>query len=108
NRINTARSVTRKRVAIARDAAFCFYYEDNLHLLADAGADLVAFSPLTDRCLPENTDVVYLGGGYPEVFAEQLASNHEMRSSLRRFHAAGGSIYAECGGMMACSEQLRR
>jgi cobyrinic acid a,c-diamide synthase len=102
-----AAATSRVRVAVARDAAFCFYYQDNLDLLAAEGADIVPFSPLEDHVLPEGTALLYLGGGYPEVFAAQLAANGPMRSAVRAFHGQGGSIFAECGGMMACAESLR-
>ncbi|MBY0525498.1 MAG: cobyrinate a,c-diamide synthase [Gemmataceae bacterium] len=96
---------TRRRVAVARDAAFCFYYPENLELLERAGGEIVPFSPLTDSSLPAGTDVAYLGGGYPELHAATLAANDAMRQSLRAFHAKGGTIYAECGGLMyACRE----
>jgi cobyrinic acid a,c-diamide synthase len=97
----------RVRVALARDQAFCFYYEDNLDLLRDAGAEVVPFSPLDDAGLPPGAQLVYLGGGYPEVFAARLASNRSMKDAICRFHAEGGAIYAECGGLMACAEVLR-
>lgn len=96
----------RCRVAVARDPAFCFYYEDNLDGLRDAGAEIVPFSPLDDPELPAAVELVYLGGGYPELHAERLASNASMRASLRRYHAEGGAILAECGGLMACTESL--
>jgi cobyrinic acid a,c-diamide synthase len=97
----------RCRVAVARDAAFCFYYQDNLDLLQEAGADLVPFSPLNDPELPPNLDLVYLGGGYPELHAERLAGNVAMADRLRAYHAQGGRIYAECGGLMyACRELI--
>lgn len=95
------------RLALARDAAFCFYYEDNLDLFRALGAEITPFSPLDDATLPEGTDLVYLGGGYPEVFASRLAANQPMRTAMRQFHAAGGLILAECGGLMACVEHLR-
>ena len=95
------------RVGLARDPAFCFYYEDNLDLLRAAGAEIVPFSPLDDPALPEGVELVYLGGGYPEVFAARLAANAPMRQSIRRYHAEGGAILAECGGLMACAETLR-
>jgi cobyrinic acid a,c-diamide synthase len=92
-------------VAVARDAAFCFYYADNLELLEAAGATIVPFSPLTDTSLPAGTQFLYLGGGYPELHAANLARNDALRQSIRRFHAEGGTIYAECGGLMyACRE----
>lgn len=97
----------RVRVALARDPAFCFYYADNLDLLRAEGAEVVPFSPLDDPALPEGTEFVYLGGGYPEVFADRLAANEPMKRSIRRFHAEGGAVLAECGGMMACAEVLR-
>jgi cobyrinic acid a,c-diamide synthase len=94
------------RLALARDPAFCFYYEDNLDRLRAAGAEIVPFSPLEDAALPGGVELVYLGGGYPEVFAERLAANAPMRAAIRRFHAEGGTIFAECGGMMACCRTL--
>lgn len=101
-----AESRPHTRVAVARDEAFCFYYEDNLDALHDAGAELVPFSPLADAEIPEGASLVYLGGGYPELHAERLAANTAMRRAIAAYHAAGGSILAECGGMMACCREL--
>jgi cobyrinic acid a,c-diamide synthase len=100
------RAAARRRVAVARDAAFCFYYPDNLELLQAAGAEVVPFSPLAGAGLPPDVDLVYLGGGYPEVHAERLAANRAMRDSLRRYHEQGGALYAECGGLMYCCREL--
>ncbi len=93
-------STSRVRLAVARDRAFCFYYEDNLKMLEQAGAELVFFSPLSDQMLPKNCHGVYLGGGYPELHAAELSYNHTMLSSVRDFGNSGGIIYGECGGFM--------
>ncbi len=93
------------RIGVARDRAFCFYYEDNLEMLARSGAELVAFSPIADRELPPGLDGLYFGGGYPELSAAALAGNGSMRASVRAASAAGMPIYAECGGFMyLCAE----
>ena len=95
------------RLAIARDAAFHFYYEDNLDILRNEGAELVEFSPLSDAALPENVDGVYIGGGFPEMFSQSLEANTSMRRSIRDFARNGGSIFAECGGFMYLCRSLR-
>jgi len=95
-----------RRVAVARDAAFCFYYPENLEALEAAGGEIVPFSPLTDSALPKDTDLLYLGGGYPELRAQILAENESLRGAIRRFHQQGGTIYAECGGLMYASSEL--
>ena len=70
-----AAAARRARIGIARDAAFCFYYHDNLELLRTLGAELIDFSPIADRALPPDLDGIYLGGGYPELHAEALSAN---------------------------------
>ncbi len=90
----------RTAIAVARDAAFNFYYQDSLDLLEAWGAELVPFSPLADASLPDGVGGVYLGGGYPELHASDLAANHSMLASLRRAHRRGVTVYAECGGAM--------
>ncbi len=94
------------RFGVARDEAFSFYYEDNLDLLREQGAIIVPFSPLRDTVLPKGLDALYLGGGYPELYAKQLSANRSMLDSVRAFAAAGNPIYAECGGMIFLGEQL--
>ncbi len=101
------RAVARRvRVGLARDAAFCFYYQDNLDLLEEAGAELVEFSPIRDGELPRDIRGLYLGGGYPELHAGRLAENRAMREAVRRFAASGFPVYAECGGFMYLTEAI--
>jgi cobyrinic acid a,c-diamide synthase len=95
------------RLGVARDRAFCFYYPENLELLAQRGAELVFFSPLEDRELPADLDGIYLGGGYPELYAEQLAGNEGLKQALKKSAAGGLPIYAECGGLMYLARDLR-
>jgi len=94
------------RIGVARDRAFCFYYEDNFDLLRAAGAELVFFSPLEDRCLPEGLDGLYLGGGYPELYARELSGNLDMRQAIYDWAESGRPLYAECGGFMYLSEGI--
>ena len=90
----------RVRIGVARDAAFCFYYPDNLELLAAYGAEIAFFSPMTDDRLPEDIDGLYLGGGYPELHAATLADNHHLKDEIQSSSRAGMPVYAECGGFM--------
>lgn len=87
-------------IAVARDEAFHFCYEENLALLEEAGATLRFFSPLSDDELPQGTQGVLLSGGFPELFAEPLSANAGMHQALRDAHHRGLPIYAECGGLM--------
>ncbi len=94
-------------IGVARDAAFCFYYAENLRLLERAGARLVYFSPLKDRRLPPGLSGLYFGGGYPESFPGRLAANRGLRREILQVLRAGMPVYAECGGLMYLSESLR-
>ncbi len=98
--------VPRVRLGIARDAAFHFYYPDNLEAIVERGAEWTAFSPLADPRLPPDLDGLYFGGGYPEVYAARLADNATMLDEVRRFAASGRAIYAECGGLMYLGRAL--
>lgn len=93
-------------LGIAQDDAFNFYYQDNLEALREAGVVLKPFSPIKDKTLPADVDALYLGGGYPEEFAAQLAANTEMKQAIRNFSLADKPIYAECGGLMYLGKQL--
>jgi cobyrinic acid a,c-diamide synthase len=88
------------RIAVARDAAFCFVYEDNLRLLREAGAEVVTFSPLDDARLPADIHGIYLPGGYPELYAGRLAANNAMKAAVLNAVEAGMPVYAECGGFI--------
>lgn len=94
------------RIGIARDRAFCFYYEDSLEALRELGAELVEFSPLSDGALLEELDGLYLGGGYPELYAKQLAENTGMRRSIRHALEDGLPCIAECGGFMYLTQMI--
>ena len=88
------------RLAVALDEAFCFYYEDNLEMLRRFGAEIIPFSPLRDACLPEHIHGIYIGGGYPEIYAERLSENESMRMDILRAGRRGLPIIGECGGYM--------
>ena len=94
------------RIAVARDNAFCFYYEDSLQALRELGAELVEFSPLADAALPPDIQGLYLGGGYPELYAKTLSENAAMRASVRAAVTAGLPTIAECGGFMYLTESI--
>lgn len=90
----------RVKVAVAMDRAFHFYYQDNLDILSHLGADIVPFSPMEDRSLPDGTSALYIGGGFPELVAEELESNTSMRRDILEKAKLGMPIFAECGGLM--------
>ncbi len=100
------RTRCRCRIAVARDEAFCFLYEDSLDALREAGAELIFFSPLRDSRLPDRADGLYLCGGYPELHARELAENDGMRQSIREAVTAGLPTVAECGGFLYLQQSL--
>ena len=94
------------RIAVARDKAFCFYYEDSLETLTEMGAECIPFSPLHDKTLPQNIQGLYLGGGYPELYVKQLSQNNTMLHSIRSALQQGLPCIAECGGFMYLTESI--
>ncbi|MEH2395673.1 MAG: cobyrinate a,c-diamide synthase [Nostoc sp.] len=94
------------RIAVARDRAFNFYYQDNLDLLQQLGAELVFWSPLEDAGIPKDVQGMYFGGGFPEVFAQQLAENTSVRDAVKTAIIKGMPTVAECGGLMYLCEQI--
>ena len=96
-----------KRIAVAQDEAFHFYYAANLEWLRQQGVEIVSFSPLHDSKVPENVDALLLGGGFPEVFAEKISANNSMLSSLKQTVESGMPTYAECGGLMILAESIK-
>jgi len=95
------------KIAVARDKAFCFVYESNLQLLRSCGAELIEFSPLADTSLPEGVSGIYLPGGYPELFAEELSQNSSMKLAIRGAIDVGMPVYAECGGFIYLTSGVR-
>jgi len=95
------------RMGFLRDAAFSFYYPENLEQLEQSGADLIPVSPLTANALPANLDALYIGGGFPETHGAALSANHDFLASLRSAALSGLPIYAECGGLMLLSQAIR-
>jgi cobyrinic acid a,c-diamide synthase len=94
------------RIGVAQDRAFGFYYQDTIDVLRECGAEIVPFSPLDDETLPANTDGLYLGGGFPELYAPELARNAGLRTAMQEHARQSRPIYAECGGLMALGRSL--
>lgn len=104
--IKSDQKVEPVRLAIAQDRAFSFYYADNLDILRTLGAQLVPWSPLADATLPEGVQGLYFGGGFPEVFAAELAANSTAKAAVKTAIAAGMPTYAECGGLMYLCDRI--
>ena len=94
-----------RRIALAHDKAFSFYYQANRLALQGAGAEIIEFSPINDAEVPD-ADLLYIGGGYPELYRKDLEANTSMRASIRRFIESGKKFYAECGGLMYLAESI--
>jgi cobyrinic acid a,c-diamide synthase len=99
-------SASKVRIGVVHDRALNFYYQENLDLLSCLGAEIVRFSLLDDQEIPRGLHGLYLGGGFPEIFADALSSRQAMNESIRAFHRSEGVIYAECGGLMVLCEAL--
>ncbi|MBE6063015.1 MAG: cobyrinate a,c-diamide synthase [Clostridium butyricum] len=93
------------KIGIAMDKAFSFYYRDNIELLEEIG-EVIYFSPMNDKSIPEGLDFLYIGGGYPEVFKEQLEANVSMKESIKKALEGGLKCYAECGGLMYLTKEI--
>jgi len=113
NDINTGRSERAKekegvRIAVAFDEAFNFYYQDTFELLMQEGAELVYFSPIEAKTLPDSIKALYIGGGFPELYARELSSNTQILNAVKDFYDDFGVIYAECGGLIYLMEELEK
>lgn len=102
----TAKTRETVKIAIAYDEAFNFYYQDSFDALKEAGAELLPFSPLHDEALPKDISGIYIGGGFPEVFADKLSQNVRMLSLLKHNIDIGMPVYAECGGLMYLTKRI--
>ncbi len=100
------KNADKPKIYISNDEAFCFYYDDNLQLLKNLGAELAFFSPLHDKEIPDDADGIILWGGYPELYAEQLSGNKSMTDSIKQRIKSGIPVYAECGGFMYLQESI--
>jgi cobyrinic acid a,c-diamide synthase len=106
NKVNfKSNGIKSLRIGVALDKAFSFYYKDNLELLESFG-DVIYFSPIKDKVLPENLNFLYIGGGYPEVFKKELEENYSMRNSIKEALENGLRCYAECGGLMYLTKSI--
>lgn len=98
--------IGKTKIAVANDKAFCFYYQDNLDLLKQMGAEIVSFSPMNDKKLPDGIGGLYIGGGYPELHIEELSVNKSMLLDINRKINSGLPVFAECGGYMYLMESF--
>lgn len=105
-RSQPAKLGTPVRVAVLRDEVFSFFYPENLEALENGGAELISVSPRDDRPLPDDIDALYIGGGFPEVYVQELAAARGFARSLSEAVASGLPVYAECGGLMLLAREL--
>lgn len=96
----------RVKIAVAKDKAFCFYYQENIEIMEAAGAEIVFFSPVEDQRLPDNIGGIYLGGGYPELFAGRLSQNDKLIDEIKRMSDNNMPVYGECGGFMYLCKEI--
>lgn len=96
------------KIGIAKDMAFSFYYNDNIEFLENLGIEIKYFSPLSDKNIPDDVEMLYFGGGYPENFADELSNNISMKNSIKDFYENGGVIFAECGGFIYMCDELQK
>ena len=96
-----------KKIAIAKDKAFSFYYQSNLDLLRYSGLEIEEFSPVNDKEIPSGVDYIYIGGGYPELYTKELSENRSMKKSILEAHKNDVPIYAECGGFIYLTNGLK-
>lgn len=104
--IEIKKAYINKKISIAYDNAFCFYYDDNIKLFEIIGAEIEYFSPLKDKQIPKNTDIIIFGGGYPELYAKELYENKSMRNSVINMINSGTRCFAECGGFMYLHKKM--
>ena len=102
----TACSEKRARIALAKDEAFCFMYEENIELLQELGCEICCFSPIHDKGLPDGISGIWLPGGYPELYADALSENHDMLSAVSSAVSSGVPTVAECGGFLYLHKTL--
>lgn len=106
NRYKNKKNKKKTKIGIANDKAFNFYYQNNLNLLKKHGANLIKFSPISDNKIPEEVDGLYIGGGYPELFADKLANNNSIKKDILNKAKDGMPIFAECGGLLYLLNEL--
>ena len=94
------------KIAVALDNSFNFYYNENLKILRNLGAEITYFSPISDNCIPDGISGIVLGGGFPEVMADKLNSNQSMLKSIKKAGEQGIPIYGECGGLMYLTKSI--